>query len=85
MYQTSFSLISFSIDQGELLFFENGMRAQTLIAEGRCKVAVNGSYFGKRENGDFFPAGVWMSDDLQFKIPSKDLNLQNTIRFYQNS
>lgn len=72
----------------ELLFLPQGSTTKAVQKAFNCDFAVNGSYFWWKENGDFYPAGIWYENGQKtFSRENRpfDANLTNTIRFYQNT
>lgn len=84
-YWNQASFVIFPLQWVSLLFFEKGKTAEELIASGKCRIAANGNYFGIDEEKKFFPAGNWFTEDVNLQVETTDPNLQNTIRFFQNS
>lgn len=61
------------------LFQQQGTSAFSLVRNGDCSAALNGTYFGNNPDKTFFPAGIWYAfGSLLSPIykPAKDPNLK---------
>lgn len=87
MQKPPFTKLAF--EKISIYFFEKGLNAQQMQQQENCHTAVNGSYFGQDENGNFFPAGLRNQDgkDLQVIDPTdfSDENLNATLSLQQGS
>ncbi len=78
-----------------IVFNGVGNTASRLVRDGEYAAVLNASYFGRHQDGTYFPAGVWYDNGFLISpqmIPQKDLNLQvlayyysGSIDFYENS
>ncbi len=65
--------------QFSFLFYPYGTTAGSLVRNGECSTALNGTYFWRNPDKTFFPAGIWYAfGSLLTPIykPATDPNLQ---------
>lgn len=61
----------------KLIFIQSGAYIQDVHQQYNCKTTINGSYFGRNEDGTFFPAGIWLQSWIDIGFQNKtDPNLQ---------
>ncbi len=63
----------------DILFDGQGSNATNIVKEHSYNAVINASYFGRHDDGSYFPAGVRYNNGFlinQQTIPQKDINLQ---------
>lgn len=70
----------------DLIFDGVGATTQGVVQEHSYSAAINASYFGRHQDGTFFPAGVRFDNGFlvsEQTVPQKDINLQ-VLGYYNN-
>lgn len=77
------------------MFDGQGSTVTRQTYQGNYAATINASYFGRHNDGTYFPAGVWYDNGFLVSsqsIPQKDINLQvigyynsGSLQFYDNN
>lgn len=71
----------------DILFDGQGSNATNVVKEHSYNAVINASYFGRHDDGTYFPAGVRYDNGFLINaqtIPQKDINLQVLAYYNQN-
>lgn len=86
--QTNSAIQIVPINTISVSFIQSGTNTKQFSQQKDCTFVINGSYFGKNKESDFYPAGIWhQNGQVIYSRENRpyDANLTNTITIHQNS